>query len=150
MFLLITLLLILAVTPPSAQGQFPRACISRSSLKNRECCPVPQDFTTPCGSDGNRGKCHKFTVRGWNLTYSHFKEFHKEDDRQLWPNPLYTRVCKCNANFGGYDCGDCEVGYHGKSGEQKKKISRQCQTRRKTAICDTSTCRGMNQNWINQ
>ena len=124
MFLLITLLLILAVTPPSAQGQFPRACISRSSLKNRECCPVPQDFTTSCGSDGNRGKCHEFTVRGWNLTYSHFKEFHKEDDRQLWPNPLYTRVCKCNANFGGYDCGDCEFGYHGKSGDQKTILKR--------------------------
>lgn len=113
MFLLITILLIAAVAPPSAQGQFPRACINRSSLKNRDCCPVPQGFTAPCGSDGNRGKCHEFTVRRWNVTYSHFKEFQKEDDRSLWPNPLYTRVCKCNANFGGYDCGDCEFGYHG-------------------------------------
>ena len=93
MFLLITILLIAAVAPPSAQGQFPRACINRSSLKNRDCCPVPQGFTAPCGSDGNRGKCHEFTVRRWNVTYSHFKEFQKEDDRSLWPNPLYTTEC---------------------------------------------------------
>ena len=48
MFLLITILQIPAVAPPSAQGQFPRACINRSSLENRECCPVPQGFTAHC------------------------------------------------------------------------------------------------------
>lgn len=74
--------------------------------------------------DGNRGQCHEFTVRRWNVTYSHFKEFQKEDDRSLWPNPLYTRECKCNANFGGYDCGDCEFGYHGTNCDQKTILKR--------------------------
>ena len=156
MFLLITILLIPAVAPPSAQGQFPRACINRSSLKNRECCPVPQGFTAPCGSDGNRGKCHEFTVRRWNVTYSHFKEFQKEDDRSLWPNPLYTRVCKCNANFGGYDCGDCEFGYHGTNCDQKTILKR----KNFQTMSDEEKDRYMryvnmsryelNQNWVNE
>lgn len=50
MILFITTLLIAAVVPPWVQGQFPRACINLSSLKDQTCCPVPQGFTNPCGT----------------------------------------------------------------------------------------------------
>ena len=122
--MLITGLLIAAVALPWAQGQFPKACINLQSLKNKECCPVPEGFSAPCGSDGNRGECQDLTVREWNSSYRYYQEFQKDDDRHNWPNVLFNRTCKCNANFGGYNCSKCEYGYYGDNCDQKKILKR--------------------------
>ena len=61
--MLITGILIAAVALPWAHRQFPKACINLQSLKIKECCPVPEGFSAPCGSDGNRGECQHLTVR---------------------------------------------------------------------------------------
>ena len=47
-----------------------------------------------------------------------------EDERHNWPRALYYKVCKCNANFAGYDCSKCAFGYYGKDCTQKKNLIR--------------------------
>ena len=124
MLLLITSLTIYAVSLPWAQGQFPKACVSLQTLKNKECCPVPNGFSAPCGSDDNKGECQELNVRKWNNTYSYYQEFHEDDDRHNWPNALFNRTCKCASNFAGYDCSKCEYGYYGDNCDQKKILKR--------------------------
>ena len=119
-------ILLAAVVLPWAQGQFPKACVNLESLRNKTCCPIPKGFmiNLPCGSDANRGTCHELKVREWSKRYSHYQDFHESDDRQDWPNGLYTFSCKCNPPFGGYDCGKCEYGYYGNDCEHKRKQTR--------------------------
>ena len=47
-----------------------------------------------------------------------------EDERHNWPGALYYKVCKCNANFAGYDCNKCAFGYYGSTCTQKKNLIR--------------------------
>ena len=124
MVLLFAGLLLAFVTLPCARSQFPKACVNFQSLKNKECCPVPNGFNAPCGNDGGRGKCQELVVPEWNISYSHYKDFHDDDDRSDWPNALYNKTCKCNSNFAGYDCGKCEYGYHGNNCAQRKILMR--------------------------
>ena len=117
------LLAVVSILP--TEGQFPRACTSFESLKSKTCCPVPKRFSEPCGADGNRGKCGELIVRSWNHSYSHFSSLQiKYDERHNWPLALYNRACKCNGNFGGYDCGKCEFGYRGINCTEKKTLTR--------------------------
>ena len=116
-------LLVVAVLPCS-DGQFPRACTTLASLKNKTCCPIPKKFVQPCGSDGNRGTCEELIIRDWNLSYSHFEPFQIDDERYNWPRALYSRTCKCKDNFGGYDCGKCKFGYYGINCAVKKTLKR--------------------------
>ena len=48
--------LLIAITClPWVKGQFPKVCVNLESLKNKTCCPKPNGYHEPCGSDGNRG-----------------------------------------------------------------------------------------------
>ncbi|CAB4037486.1 tyrosinase, partial, partial [Paramuricea clavata] len=116
--------LLVAAVLPWTEGQFPRVCTSLASLKNKTCCPIPKHFSEPCGSDGNRGTCEELIIRKWNYSYSHFEPFQNDDERHNWPRALYNRTCKCNGNFGGYDCGKCEFGYRGVYCTKKKTLTR--------------------------
>ena len=106
------------------QSQFPRVCVNFESLKSKTCCPTPNGFNAPCGSDGDRGACRDFIVRRWDRTYSHYQEFHKKDERHNWPNALFNRTCACKANFAGYDCSECKYGYYGDDCNQKRILKR--------------------------
>ena len=117
-------LLVAVAILPQIKGQFPRVCADLASLKSKTCCPIPKNFAKPCGSDGNRGTCAELVIRNWDYTYSHFEPFQNDDDRHDWPRALYYRICKCNGNFGGYDCGKCEFGYRGTNCTEKKNLVR--------------------------
>ena len=65
------------------------------------CCPATEEGV--CGGDADRGACVSVN-------------FTKHDSltnrvRANWPH-YYTRVCKCNGNFAGYDCSRCKFGYY--------------------------------------
>ena len=64
------------------------------------------------------------TIRDWTSKYSHYRPFQMEDERHNWPRALYYKVCKCNANFAGYDCSKCAFGYYGSTCTQKKNLIR--------------------------
>ncbi|KXJ13362.1 tyrosinase [Exaiptasia diaphana] len=116
-------LFICAVVQQS-EGQFPRICTNLESLKTKTCCPIPKNFAEPCGSDGKRGKCEELILRDWNYTYSHFQPFQNDDERHNWPRAMYEKTCKCNGNFGGYDCSKCEFGFSGTNCTKKKTLKR--------------------------
>ncbi|KAJ7384691.1 hypothetical protein OS493_020272 [Desmophyllum pertusum] len=116
------LLATVAIIP--VQSQFPNACVNIDSLKNRECCPVPNGFTEPCGTDGERGDCKDITVRQWSATYDHYNMKHQLDDRYDWPRGVFKRSCKCRSNYAGHDCSKCKYGYHGNECKQKKVLTR--------------------------
>ena len=120
----IAYLVFVVVILPWVEGQFPRVCTDRDSLRDKTCCPVPKGFTTLCGCDGDRGKCQELTIRDWTFKYSHYRPFQMEDERHNWPRALYYKVCKCNANFAGYDCSKCAFGYYGSTCTQKKNLIR--------------------------
>ena len=120
----IAYLVFVVVILPWVEGQFPRVCTDRDSLRDKTCCPVPKGFTTLCGCDGDRGKCQELTIRDWTFKYSHYRPFQMEDERHNWPRALYNKVCICNANYAGYDCSKCAFGYYGKNCTQKKNLIR--------------------------
>ena len=99
---MISLLIAIVCSVPWVNGQFPKVCVNLESLKNKTCCPKPNGYHEPCGSDGNRGECQELRVRRWDGTYSHYQEFHRKDERHNWPNALFNRTCKCKSNFAGY------------------------------------------------
>ena len=121
---IIAYLVLVVVTLPRVEGQFPRVCTDRDSLRDKTCCPTPRDFTTQCGYDGGRGQCQALTIRDWTSKYSHYRPFQMEDERHNWPRALYNKVCICNANYAGYDCSKCAFGYYGKNCTQKKNLIR--------------------------
>ena len=120
----IAYLVFVVVILPWVEGQFPRVCTDRDSLRDKKCCPTPRGFTTECGYSGGRGQCQELTIRDWTSKYSHYRPFQMEDERHNWPRALYYKVCKCNANFAGYDCSKCAFGYYGSTCTQKKNLIR--------------------------
>ena len=61
------------------------------------CCPVTADGV--CGGEAGRGECasvnfdrHSNDTTNVRVNWSHY----------------HTRICKCNGNFGGYDCSRCK------------------------------------------
>lgn len=117
---MISLLIAIVCSVPWVNGQFPKVCVNLESLKNKTCCPKPNGYHEPCGSDGNRGECQELRVRRRDGTYRHYQEFHRKDERHNWPNALFNRTCKCKSNFAGYDCSKCEYGYYGYDCKQKR------------------------------
>ena len=72
---IIAYLVFVVVTLPWVEGQFPRVCTDRDSLRDKKCCPTPKGFTIHCGSDGDRGQCHELTTHDWTSKYSHYRPF---------------------------------------------------------------------------
>ena len=35
------------------------------------------------------------------------------DGRFNWPSQIFTEVCKCKDNYGGFNCSECKFGYKG-------------------------------------
>ena len=61
---IIAYLVLVVVTLPRVEGQFPRVCTDRGSLRDKKCCPTPKGFTTQCGYDGGV----LFTTKSANAT----------------------------------------------------------------------------------
>ena len=84
-----------------ASSIIPKPCATVENLRSKECCPNNPD---PCGRSKLRGECVLV-----NVTYT---TKNKGDDlRYLWPTRLFKKLCKCNDNYGGYDCSECKFGY---------------------------------------
>ena len=92
-----------------------------SSPYPRRCCPVWEVNGKPmgeCGSDANRGECVSVDQR-CNTAYDESAVNaqnslcgkHFTDERLNWPSKLFSHVCKCEGNYGDYDCGGCAYGY---------------------------------------
>ena len=99
--------------------QFPLKCMNWQSIEKGECCPIGEDGT-PCNSGSLRGVCARPAFLKYN-TGEHFSSdsnaFH--DPRLMWPKHFYEKMCHCQANFRGFDCGSCAPGFHGKNCEVK-------------------------------
>ena len=105
-FVTVTLLLVLLHT---AHGLIPLVCSEPANFNQQRCCPEPFPGAGPCGS-------HLSTPRGncvWVAT-----ESNTSDVRRNWPH-YFNQICKCNAQFGNFDCGECEYGRRGEDCSEK-------------------------------
>ena len=103
-------LLIVQVGIQVSTAQFPTVCMKSNSLSIRECCP---DFDeSECGSKDGRGRCETITLPE-----------ERSSVRDAWPY-YFDRVCTCNKNFAGYDCGRCKYGHYGVSCNISKIVDR--------------------------
>jgi hypothetical protein len=85
----------------------PLPCANVESLGSRTCCPVPdQPGAGPCGANHSRGSCEPISISESEFVPS------ETDIRKKWPIQYFNRICKCNENYGGFDCGECSFGYN--------------------------------------
>ena len=94
------------------EAQVPKVCSSIEILVNKTCCPTSETNPSfgPCGVNAGRGICTDVS----KICYTGYKqEFVPFDTRLNWPMYFFNRTCKCNENYGGFDCGECEFGYTG-------------------------------------
>ena len=101
----------------------PEPCANVKSLTTGMCCPTPNfPNAGPCGSNltRKRGSCKQLSVPD---EYSMFIE-NTNDIRMNWPFQYFNRVCVCENNYGGYDCGECSYGYNDGADCTKKTIRR--------------------------
>ncbi|XP_035667639.1 tyrosinase-like [Branchiostoma floridae] len=112
------LLIVLVVIFSRGDAQFPRVCISDDLLEIKECCPIPQGFTEPCGGPG-RGHCNDTHIP--DVENSVRINEYEVDDRRRWPTVFFGRTCACEGNFMGYDCTRCIWGYSGDDCSIKQK-----------------------------
>ncbi|XP_065895941.1 tyrosinase-like [Dysidea avara] len=94
-------------------GQIPTACSDVTSLEKLECCPATSDGV--CGEDVGRGQCTDLNLPRYDRNSA--------DVRHNWPH-YFTRVCKCNGNYAGYDCSWCKFGHYGPDCSQSKVLLR--------------------------
>ena len=105
-FVITTLLLVLLDT---VHALIPLVCSEPANFYQQRCCPEPFPGAGPCGS-------HLSTPRGncvWVVT-----ESNTSDVRRNWPH-YFNQICKCNRQFGNFDCGECEYGYRGEECSEK-------------------------------
>ena len=126
-----------------AGAQFPSSCTDHNSLTSKTCCPASAGLSNPCGAP-DRGECTEITVRNWTDKDTHFKDFHKLDDRTNWPKLFYTKVCKCKGQFAGYDCSKCKFGYRGNDCTEKKQSLIRKDARKLTKVEKDNYMRVMN------
>lgn len=113
------LLLVHALVLVSAQ--FPRVCVTPEGLRSAQCCPSPFGLENdPCGASTGRGQCVDVSAdaRAHGPQYP----YDGRDDRERWPLRFFTRACRCNGNFSGFDCGRCRHGLTGDACEQRVPV----------------------------
>ena len=111
MFIQIAAFIIFLREPTSSQ--IPAACSDANSLENSICCPDSGDGV--CGQASGRGHCVSLNQPGYSTEST--------DVRRNWPHH-FTQVCRCNDNYGGYDCSRCTYGYYGSDCSQKQVLPR--------------------------
>lgn len=86
-------------------AQIPSVCANNANLASGVCCP------NNCGGS-ERGDCVLVSTM-CNIGYdgSVLQENFTKDGRFNWPSQIFTQVCQCKGNYGGYDCLDCKFGY---------------------------------------
>lgn len=101
---------VITLSPQDVDSQIPVACSDAESLGTQTCCP------NGCGATDQRGACVDIQLPS---TYS----MTSTDVRGNWPH-YFTRACRCNGNFGEYDCSRCKYGYYGTNCNQKQVLPR--------------------------
>lgn len=88
------------------QAQLPAVCTNPSNFSEQTCCPEPFVGAGPCGSllVVPRGRC--IVINNINQSTT--------DIRGNWPH-YYGKICKCEPQFGNFDCGECASGFSGTS-----------------------------------
>lgn len=97
-----------------ACGIIPTPCVVDNSTIMADCCPTPSlsgvPNAGPCGSVLNRGEC----VPVSNINARCVRNDSETDARKNWPH-FFDKLCQCNGNYYGYDCGECKYGYRGEN-----------------------------------
>ena len=90
-------------------AQIPSVCANNADLQNGRCCPdncggsargVCVDVSTICKTD--------YSSMGLPASYTN-------DGRFNWPSQVFSHICQCKGNYGGYDCSECKFGYKGQN-----------------------------------
>ncbi len=113
----LSVLLLLLLSVSLSWGQFPAVCNTDDSLETKTCCP----------NDCGRGSCVNVSgivTKSWSESNQTVVNATKPsesnspvDVRYQWPLCIFKYVCKCDAGWGGYDCGRCDFGYVMEGGE---------------------------------
>ena len=111
--LLILLAIVLLAIPASLLAQIPTVCANSQSLESLVCCPTSANGV--CGEDAGRGSCENIILDQYSKDATNV--------RVNWPH-YYTRICRCNRNFAGYDCSRCKFGYYGSQCSEKRIFPR--------------------------
>ena len=99
-------------------AQIPSVCANNDDLQNGTCCP------DNCGGS-TRGECvNVSTMCKTDYVYNSQQQQPPNDERFNWPSRIFTQVCQCKGNYGGYDCSECKFGYGGDDCSEKVKNKR--------------------------
>ena len=88
-------------------AQIPMVCANNADLQSGICCP------NNCGGSA-RGTCTQVsTMCKTDYSSMGLPASFINDGRFNWPSQIFTQVCQCKGNYGGYDCSECKFGYQG-------------------------------------
>lgn len=103
--------------------QFPRVCVTAEGLRSAQCCPSPNGLgDDPCGASLGRGQC--VDVSADTRAHGPQYPYTGRDDRESWPRRFFTRACRCNGNYSGFDCGRCKHAHTGEECQQRVPVVR--------------------------
>ena len=106
-------------------AQIPYPCAYNYTMGSKYCCPVPDlnaSSIGACGIELGRGQCVPVSqmcntdYNDSNLSLNEECMIDSGDERLNWPQKVFTHTCRCNGNYGDYDCGKCQYGYTEESG----------------------------------
>ena len=100
-----------AIFASHVSAQIPAVCVPENEERlPSDCCPMN------CGGP-TRGTCaavSEICNVGYDASTGIESEFTAYADQRFnWPSRFFQRVCKCNGNYDGFDCGECKFGYQG-------------------------------------
>ena len=87
-------------------AQIPTVCANNADLQSGRCCP------NNCGGS-DRGTCTQVSMMC--KTNYNGVPLPPSDERFNWPSQIFTQVCQCKGNYGGYNCSECKFGYEGQN-----------------------------------
>ena len=92
-------------------AQIPSVCANNDDLQNGTCCP------DNCGGS-TRGVC----VDVSKICKTNYTSVPRppNDERFNWPSKIFTHVCRCKDNYGGFNCSECKFGYGGQDCNTKR------------------------------